>query len=318
MDKELIYKALRGNATVDEELLIAEWYEKNPVECQKMIDEAHFYTDILGLYGDQVKVEMPLQKHFLLPWRRIGLYSMRVAAVVLLFAGGGYFIQQQTYNSIANQMNSLTAPLGQRMELTLSDGSHIQLNAGSQIEYPVVFKKNIRKVRVSGEAMFEVQSDSQRPFVVETFATNIEVLGTKFNVNADEKNNRFSTTLLQGQVKITNLLDPNQSEIIMKPNDIVNLSNGRLTCESLKDSDMLCWTDGLINISGYAFGELMSKFEQVFDVRIIIARKSLPDISKISGKIRVNDGIENALRILQYTADFSFDKDEEENIVTIR
>ena len=62
----------------------------------------------------------------------------------------------------------------------------------------------------------------------------------------------------------------------------------------------------------------MAKFEQVFDVKIVIARNSIPDIGKISGKIRVNAGIENALHILQYAADFSFEKDEETNVVTIR
>ena len=62
----------------------------------------------------------------------------------------------------------------------------------------------------------------------------------------------------------------------------------------------------------------LSLIHILFDVKIVIARNSIPDIGKISGKIRVNDGIENALHILQYAADFSFEKDEETNVVTIR
>ena len=104
----------------------------------------------------------------------------------------------------------------------------------------------------------------------------------------------------------------------MKPDDIVNLSNGRLFVETIRDPEALCWTEGLVRISGLPFDELMAKFEQVLDVKIVIARNSIPDIGKISGKIRVNDGIENALHILQYAADFSFEKDEETNVVTIR
>jgi transmembrane sensor len=79
----------------------------------------------------------------------------------------------------------------------------------------------------------------------------------------------------------------------------------------------LCWTEGLINISGLPFDELMEKFERAFDVKIDISLEKLPNIRNVSGKIRVNDGIDKALHILQYTADFSYKKNSETNVVTI-
>ena len=231
---------------------------------------------------------------------------------------GGYISKERTYDMLAEQINTLQVPYGQRLKFTLPDGSSVQLNSGAKIEYPSVFKKNLRSVKLSGEALFDVRHDAECPFEVETFATKINVLGTKFNVIADETYDRFSAALLQGRIKVTNLLDPRRQEIVMKPDDIVNLSNGRLFVETIRDPEALCWTEGLVRISGLPFDELMAKFEQVFDVKIVIARNSIPDIGKISGKIRVNDGIENALHILQYAADFSFEKDEETNVVTIR
>ena len=66
--------------------------------------------------------------------------------------------------------------------------------------------------------MFEVTHNVDHPFIVETFATNIEVLGTKFNVFADPDNEVFSTTLIEGKVKVSNRNDPAES-IIMQPND---------------------------------------------------------------------------------------------------
>ena len=195
----------------------------------------------------------------------------------------------------------------------------IWLNSGARIEYPVVFKKNLRSVKLSGEALFDVRHDAECPFEVETFATKINVLGTKFNVIAGRDLRPVFGGIAAGAgSKVTNLLDPRRQEIVMKPDDIVNLSNGRLFVETIRDPEALCWTEGLVRISGLPFDELMAKFEQVFDVKIVIARNSIPDIGKISGKIRVNDGIENALHILQYAADFSFEKDEETNVVTIR
>ena len=236
----------------------------------------------------------------------------------LLVFAGGYVAHQRTYEAISDRLTAVHVPNGQRIEITLPDGSRVWLNSGARIEYPVVFKKNLRSVKLSGEALFDVRHDAECPFEVETFATKINVLGTKFNVIADETYDRFSAALLQGRIKVTNLLDPRRQEIVMKPDDIVNLSNGRLFVETIRDPEALCWTEGLVRISGLPFDELMAKFEQVFDVKIVIARNSIPDIGKISGKIRVNDGIENALHILQYAADFSFEKDEETNVVTIR
>ena len=102
-----------------------------------------------------------------------------------------------------------------------------------------------------------------------------------------------------------------------KPNDIANLSNGHLFIEPITDPEILCWTEGLINISGLPFDELMEKFERAFDVKIDISLEKLPNIRNVSGKIRVNDGIDKALHILQYTADFSYKKNSETNVVTI-
>ena len=250
--------------------------------------------------------------------RRIIGYAAQIAAMLALAVGIGWGYVSYKERSWANLMTRVAAPEGQRINLTLQDGTNVWLNSGAEIEYPSLFAGNSRQVRLSGEALFDVRHDAECPFEVETFATKINVLGTKFNVIADETYDRFSAALLQGRIKVTNLLDPRRQEIVMKPDDIVNLSNGRLFVETIRDPEALCWTEGLVRISGLPFDELMAKFEQVFDVKIVIARNSIPDIGKISGKIRVNDGIENALHILQYAADFSFEKDEETNVVTIR
>lgn len=85
----------------------------------------------------------------------------------------------------------MQAPNGQRLKLTLPDGTGVQLNSGSVIEYPSVFGKDVRRIRLSGEAMFDVTHNEEQPFVVETFASDIRVLGTRFNVVANENASDF-------------------------------------------------------------------------------------------------------------------------------
>ncbi|MEG0807015.1 MAG: FecR domain-containing protein [Alistipes sp.] len=317
MKEEVLYRYIKGQTTAEEDLQIVAWMEENPTAHQHVLDQVHFLYQMAELHGDEsVPVARPRGRNLSL--KHLATYALRIAAVVALVLVGGYVARQSTYNSISNQINRVQVPYGQRINITLADGSRVWLNAGAKLEYPVVFKKNARKVILSGEALFEVQHDSECPFYVETFATTIQVLGTKFNVNADEANDRFSTTLLQGEVLVTNLLNPRQDKIKMKPNDVVNLANGQLYVETMKDAESLCWTQGLVNISGLSFNELMSKFEQVFDVKILVTRKTSPALGAISGKIRVNDGIENALHILQYAADFTYERNVETNVVTIQ
>ena len=313
MEKETLYRFYKGEATSDEQRRLMEWLDADQ-ENRLIFDRERGMYNALLLFAPEEKAA----RGRLLNWRRVTRYAVQAAAVVILAVGIGWGYVSYKERSWANLMTRVAAPEGQRINLTLQDGTNVWLNSGAEIEYPSLFAGNSRQVRLSGEALFDVRHDAECPFEVETFATKINVLGTKFNVIADETYDRFSAALLQGRIKVTNLLDPRRQEIVMKPDDIVNLSNGRLFVETIRDPEALCWTEGLVRISGLPFDELMAKFEQVFDVKIVIARNSIPDIGKISGKIRVNDGIENALHILQYAADFSFEKDEETNVVTIR
>ena len=289
MDQEVIYKALRGEATPDELEQVARWHSENPEDFQRCADEVHMQIDMMELYGEEIRPASWIAVH----WRKVVRITVQAAAMLAigLFVGG-YISKERTYDMLAEQINTLQVPYGQRLKFTLPDGSSVQLNSGAKIEYPSVFKKNLRRVKLSGEAVFDVEHDESCPFVVETFASDIRVLGTKFN-------------------------DPTQKDIILKPNDIANLSNGHLFIEPITDPEILCWTEGLINISGLPFDELMEKFERAFDVKIDITLTTLPNIKNVSGKIRVNDGIDKALHILQYTADFSYRKDSDTNVVTI-
>lgn len=315
MENEVLYRYLKGETTIAEEQQVAEWLGENSAEHQKQLDSVRFVFEGMELHG---VFSQAMQRSMRLSWMQMGRYAVRIAAVVLIALGAGYVCYQQGYRSVSDQTNIVQVPAGQRMELTLTDGTHIWLNSEATIEYPAIFTRNSRHVKLSGEAMFEVKHDAKRPFVVETFASDVRVLGTKFNIDADEEHNRFSAALLEGSVLISNRLDPSQMDIVMKPNEVVNLVDGRLASSSLQDESSLCWPEGLLYVTGLSFTELMDKLEQTFAVRIVIDRETQPDMGASGGKIRVNAGIENALRVLQYAANFTYEIDQATNTVTIR
>ena len=98
--------------------------------------------------------------------------------------------------------NRVIIPYGKSSQLTLSDGSKVWLNAGSQLLYPSVFDKKQREVLLIGEAYFEVAHNKEVPFIVRTEHADIEVLGTCFDVLAYPDDQMFQTVLVKGSVSI--------------------------------------------------------------------------------------------------------------------
>jgi transmembrane sensor len=125
---------------------------------------------------------------------------------------------QIAYKGAASELvyNTLTNPRGSRViDMMLSDGSRIWLNAGSSITYPVSFVGDERKVEIKGEVYFEVAplnpkgGQKKVPFIVDVAdpsgsgrASKVEVLGTHFNINAYDDEPDVRVTLLEGSVRV--------------------------------------------------------------------------------------------------------------------
>lgn len=349
--EEIIYRALHGQATPEEEEMIAQWYRESPEECSREIEAIHSIIDLTGMAGimadrssahshahknpavttvatanaataagkagSTIESRIGSKKEKAGRRRTVWIAAISSAAAVALAIVTGYISHELTYDSISSQMTAVEAPPGEHFIITLPDSSSVHLNSGARIEYPVVFRKDKREVYLTGEAMFDVVHDESRPFVVRTFISEVSVLGTKFDVEAYKESSIFTTTLLEGRVKVVNLSDPERKGIILNPNDMLRIENGIMKMEKISGQDDICWTRGLIKIGGKTFDRTMEDFEKAFGVNIEIEMKRLPDISEVSGKIRVNDGVANALRILQRTADFKFRINEATDTVTI-
>ena len=134
----------------------------------------------------------------------------------------------------------IEVPKGQRIFMTLQDGTEAWLSPRSVIKIPNEFSKDERSVELDGEGFFSVTKDAKRPFIVKTQRYDIKVLGTRFNVFAYSESERFETNLVKGSVQVTNNSKPEEN-IILKPNEMVSLSNGNLikTAASFNNEEYL-------------------------------------------------------------------------------
>ena len=63
----------------------------------------------------------------------------------------------------------------------------------------------------------------------------------------------------------------------------------------------------------------MSIFERAFDVQIKLERTTMPQINVMSGEIRISDGVDYALHVLQQvSSEFTYTHDEKTNVIVIR
>lgn len=310
MNEELLRRYLYGEADEKEQQKVLDWFDADPENHIAKLNHLHYS------YLAEEKYGMPSPNRKGVLWR-LGRYGAAAAAAIGLLFGVWHLSDRHAYREMSARPISLETPAGQRITMQLPDGTHVQLNAGTKLEYPQVFAKGMRRVKLSGEAMFEVSHDARRPFVVETFASEIEVLGTRFNVLSDEQNARFSTTLVEGSVQVRSLLDRSQV-LTMQPNEMVELVGGKLCKTTTQDFRDLCWTEGLIHIKRMPFDELMQRFETAYSIKITIDRNTLPKIDLQSGKVRISDGIDYAMHVLQQVADFTYSHDEDANEIVIR
>ena len=113
--------------------------------------------------------------------------------------------------------NKLLVGKGYEYMLVLSDGTKVWMNSASELQYPVVFGKESRRVRLSGEAYFEVTKDSIRPFIVEVDrGFEVKVLGTHFNIKAYDTDDCYETTLVEGKVQV---FQENGTKVTLEPSD---------------------------------------------------------------------------------------------------
>ena len=168
------------------------------------------------------------------------------------------------------QYNTLTNPKGSRViDMVLSDGSHVWLNAGSSITYPVAFAGTERKVELKGEGYFEVAKDPSKKFIVQAGEIKTEVLGTHFNVNAygDEQDTRV--TLLEGRVKVSDTRHPVSG--ILKPGQQATLrqAQGDIVVSKPDLDQVMAWRNGVFDLNHQSIAAVMQQVGNWYDVQIV-------------------------------------------------
>ncbi|ERJ59189.1 FecR family protein [Sphingobacterium paucimobilis] len=207
-------------------------------------------------------------------------------------------------------INTLMTPEAAVYTMFLPDGTKAMLNASSSLEFPSKFASDSRVVKVTGEVYFEVKSDKNRPFVVQSDDLKIKVLGTKFNINAYEQNKRIA--LLEGKVQVENL----ENKKIMMPNDVI-ITRGEELFKSNKSIEReLSWVDDLFYFEKDNLKHITTQLRRWYGVDVEIAPQVNQNVL-YTGKISRQAMLTDVLDILNYLTNLKFKLNEKKITVTV-
>jgi transmembrane sensor len=242
----------------------------------------------------------------------------RVASMLLIpllsIALSWYYIDSYTSSC---ELVEYTVPVGERGEVTLPDGTKVQVNSESSIIYPKSFRGETRTVYLSGEANFDVHKDKKHPFIVKTSLLAVRALGTKFNIQAYSEDRKTITTLENGKVQITNILIPDSSFILV-PDEQLEYDHLTKKYEKRTTDAMTTagWTRGELNFIDCDLENILNTLKRHYNVEIK-AEPYLYTNDLYTIKLKKDESLQSAIRIITMTVGGMESKITDDNMVIL-
>lgn len=200
---------------------------------------------------------------------------LSIAASVILILSLGYLLYNKMDDSVKEEQPiahiTKTTEWGERLSLTLADGTKVKLNSGSTITFPESFATSTREVTLVGEAFFDVAKNARKPFIIKSGDLSTTVLGTSFNVNAYKEHEKVAVTVVTGKVGIS----ANAGEVFLNPNEqgVFNKVMESISKKEVNVASFVQWKDGIIRFDDITLKEAMKKLERWYGVTFVFENK---------------------------------------------
>lgn len=208
--------------------------------------------------------------------------------------------------AVQSRYNILRVPVGGFYKLSLPDGSEVWLNSASELRFPVQFNGKKREVYLEGEAFFQVARDTSKQFIVHLNKAQISVLGTKFNVNAYQDEERIYTTLAEGSITFRS--SKGENEVYLHPGEqsIMDMNNGETTVLKVDPSIYSAWIKGRFVFRAMDLGTIMRQLQRWYDCEVFYTSEEIKQ-QEFWGVINRDMELMDVLNIIEETAGVHFE-----------
>lgn len=206
-------------------------------------------------------------------------YSLIGAFFMLLVILSGIVVGYMYWYRSGNAVNwkEIVTANGQQVRITLPDGSHVWLQAGSKVKFPEVFSGESRPVWLSGAALFEVKRDEHLPFVVHTLHLTTSVLGTSFYMKAYEDEPEEEVLVTTGKVMVESKKLQGLKPVVlqMQQRVIYQKENGEIHTDSMDVIALEAFQEHRLYLKDMHFSEIARTLERWYDVEIEFENNAL-------------------------------------------
>jgi transmembrane sensor len=310
----LVDKYLAGNASPLEERIINDFF--NAQESKANLPQRELSDDMWNAVENQIRNTPELryspsahskkskQKKWAL-LSLVGLVVFGLSAWYMLTLG-----RLSTHNV---ELLASTTSRGQKLIITLNDGSRVYLNSSSTLSYPATFTSDKREVFLEGEAFFEVIRNENRPVLIRSGNITTRVLGTSFNVNAFDENN-ISVSVASGKVQVDvddasgTTSNPSKSVILLPDQQAIYRMQNGLTIAKIDVERFIAWKNNTLHFEDASLQEVAAVLERWYNVTIEFDD---PGIKKcrINGQYK-DQTLKRVLESIQYMYKINYEFNE--------
>jgi transmembrane sensor len=233
-------------------------------------------------------------------WKFRPLWWSAAAAVVASvgvagWLNGGLRLPLDSPVQVAVRAPQIYSASQSRLDVTLQDGSHMLLDAGSKV---AVAQTAARRdvALLAGQAFFQVAHDRERPFVVSAASHQVTATGTAFAVSLSSSG--ISVVLAQGRVEVTGL-GSTRPPVAMSPGQKLEIDDHG--AETLKEVDVeatLAWREGFLELHDVPIREALAEMNRSSASKVTIGDSRTGDL-RVSGRFRSGDAPRFAARLAE-------------------
>ncbi len=292
---QLLSKYFAGEATPAEEKIVLGFKLENPEEYNIIktlweADKTTIHTFDTAKAWENIQPKSTKAKPR--PIYRYLKIATAAAAIILLISV--LAIQFSAQNNSQPFLTETTTELDSTKKVELPDGSIIYLNKNSSLSYPSTFQKDLRAVTLKGEAFFEIARDTERPFRIITNHSEVEVLGTSFNINTNKDQTKVDVAT--GKVKVQSAF--NDESAILIPHQSALITKTALKAFPTKNENYQAWKTGNFIFQNEKIQNVIRDLNTFYPNQIVLSK---PDIDCPVTYNFNNNSLNEILEIIQLT-----------------
>lgn len=312
----IIARVLSGEASSEDFLYLSQWLNKDKKNQEEFcllksywdaeVSLNHSILPALSMEKLQQKIA---SQHKQAGRKQLWKYALPLAAsITLLLSLSIHYLRPKAATPNVEYYTYLTND--NKTDLTMDDGTKIVLNKHSRLTYSSDYGIARRSIQLEGEAFFEVEKDTLRPFCVETGNTSITVLGTVFNVKNEIGSDEIAATLIEGSI----CFNAQEQKVILKPGQQLtfNETTKDIGVKPVDTDKYTSWKCGLLKYKSIPFAELIAELKHIYKVDIRIENQRLVDPGiVVSGTFSEEQNIEEILTVIANSLPFRWKKQDE-------